>query len=33
MIKIEGLKIKYPDGNTAINDVTIHINEGDTVAV
>jgi len=33
MIKIEGLKIKYPDGNTAINDVTIHIKEGDTVAV
>lgn len=33
MIKIEGLKIKYPDGNMAINGVTIHINEGDTVAI
>jgi cobalt/nickel transport system ATP-binding protein len=33
MIKIEGLKIKYPDGNIALNDVTIHINEGDTVAI
>lgn len=33
MIKIEGLTIKYPDGNTAIEDVTIRINTGDTVAV
>ena len=33
MIKIEGMKINYPDGNTGINDVTLHINEGDTVAV
>lgn len=33
MIKIDGLKIKYPDGNVAINGVNIHINEGDTVAI
>lgn len=33
MIKIDGLKIKYPDGNVAVNGVTIHIKEGDTVAL
>lgn len=33
MIKIDGLKIKYPDGNTGIDGLTLHINEGDVVAV
>ena len=33
MIKIDGLKIRYPDGNVAVNGVTIHIYEGDAVAI
>lgn len=33
MVKIENLTVKYPDGTTAVDDITMNINDGEHLAL
>ena len=33
MVKIEDLTVKYPDGTTAVDNITMNINDGEHLAL